>query len=79
VTLTKVAANFNGHDDPASSGISITTTRNVTITCSSIQWTGKNGLEVILNPVAPGTAVLSLKSVAANRNDWLAKGAWISP
>jgi hypothetical protein len=67
VTLTKVAANFNGIGSD-SSGISIITNRNVTITCSSMQWNGKNGLEVELNPVAPYAAVLSLKSISASRN-----------
>jgi len=76
VILTKVAANFNVYDVPAPSGISITTARNVPIMFSSMQWNGKNGLEVILKPVAPGTAALSLKSVAPIQNDWLAKGAW---
>ena len=70
VTLTKVTTNFNGLVIP-SSGINITTTRNVTITCSSMQWNTKNGLEVYLNPLAPATATLYLKSVAANQNDLL--------
>jgi hypothetical protein len=67
VTLTKVTANFNGITTP-SSGILINTTRNATITCSSMQWNSKNGLEVILDPVTPYAAVLSLKSISANRN-----------
>jgi hypothetical protein len=67
VTLTKVAANFNGLST-VSSGITVSTTRNTTITCSSMQWNSKNGLDVILDPVAPYTAVLSLKSISANKN-----------
>lgn len=73
LNVTKAAANFNGQYGTGSSGISIYTSRNVTVTCSSMQWNGKNGLEVVLDPAGTGTAVLSLKSVAANRN---APGNW---